>query len=170
MALRFEPDSLSARHNAHDLSQLPYLCPYCAGLLAYGAMLPTISGDWYSPLAHQFPLSLVLELEGPYLNSCWQWLAISLTSIKSLNAVSLNFLSCEMRLTIPLVHRIGIGLILKSIIHLFHKHLLRIYLLGRQRTRLNKTGHLPWRSSLWGVEWLKEYNTHIENTTSLHIH
>lgn len=51
-------------------------------------------------LGTSVPLSLVLELEDLDLTSFWQYQVSSLTSIKSLNALSPNFLVCEMRITI----------------------------------------------------------------------
>ena len=122
-------------------------------------ILGTISVDWHSPLTHQ---SLVLELDILDTTSFWQHQASSLTSVKSLNALSPNFLFCEMIITVNTCSCLqNLCLLLKSTIHLFSKYLLRICLLVRYGDKGWMIGYLSWRSFLSGVECIKEDDMHI---------
>lgn len=145
---------------------LSHLCPYCAGPVPCGAVLQSQNiGFCFSGLT--FTLGTLVPLSGfrarrPGPASYWQCLANSFTSIKSLNALSPYFLFRETRLTISAYSCLqNWCLFLKAAIHPFNKHLLRFYLVVRHGDKGWMTGHLPWRSSLSDVGWIKEDDMHI---------
>lgn len=123
MALRLQPNSLNPNHEhawPEPVSPTPHWCPSCH-LGSYTAATGCYVSGLTFTLGISVPPPLGLKLESLYLNSCWPCLASCLISIKSLTAVSLNFLLCEMSITISTYYyRIGVCLFLKSITHPFH--------------------------------------------------
>lgn len=112
VVLRLQPNSLNPKHE-HTWPEPVFPTTPLVSLLS----LTSVSGLTFT-LGISAPLPLVLKLE----KSCWPCLTSSLISVKSLTAMSLNFLLCEMRITIRTYYysqnwRPSVP---ESIIHPFH--------------------------------------------------